>query len=154
MKKKKKIIIFLTILLAITPIFPVKFTRKEEDIPDDRLFYIASCISEASTEGGTWVIIDSNDPIIIKAKREVSVNFVGKNPKNLLSYDICNSYTEFIIYGNLTKKENEKWYTLHSKKWEIFDEVKRGDYQLRIPFKHFITIYDLRLFDFLFTDEI
>lgn len=84
---------------------------------------------------------------------ELSVYFKGKNPKNILSYDIIDSETEFIIYGKLTKEGDEEFYTLNSQKWEISNEVKRDDYSCRIPFRHFITVYDLNWFDFLLTDK-
>ena len=58
-----------------------------------------------------------------------------------------------IIYGKLSKKQDEEYYTLNSQRWEIYDEVRRGEYAYRIPFKHFITIYDLKWFDFLLTDK-
>ncbi len=147
--KKRKIILSFAILLIFTIFFPVKFTKKFEDIPNDKSFYIVSCISEGSTDAGTWVIIKSNNPML---NEEIPVYFIGENPKKVLSYDICNNYTEFIIYGELTKEKNDRFYTLNSDSWEILDEVKRGNYSFRIPFKHFITIYDLKWFDFLLTD--
>lgn len=148
--EKRKIILFFATLFILTIFFPVKFTKKLEDIPNDKFFYIVCCISEGSTDAGTWIIVNSNNPIL---NEEIPVYFKGKNPKKMLSYDICNNYTKFIIYGKLTKEDDEEFYTLNSHKWEILDEVNRGNYSFRIPFKHFITIYDLKCFDFLLTDK-
>ena len=61
-----------------------------------------------------------------------------------------------IMYGKLVKEFDKSLgrevYTLDCTKWQIYSEVKRGNYSFRIPYKHFITIYDLKYFDFLLTD--
>ena len=149
-KKKRKRIIWLVIIIPIIlTVFPIKFTKKANNNSEEE-YYIASCISEGTTDAGVWIIIGNNEGMW---EDEMPVIFNGKNPKNILSYDICNNDTEFIIYGKLSKKQDEEYYTLNSQRWEIYDEVRRGEYAYRIPFKHFITIYDLKWFDFLLTDK-
>lgn len=148
--KKRRIFLFVIFIPITLTILPIKFTKKLNNNDSNEKFYIASCISEGTTDAGAWIIFGSNEG---KFEDEIPVFFNGKNPKNILSHDICNNDTEFIIYGELTKEENEKYYTLNCKSWEIFDEVRRGDHSFRIPFKQFITIYDLNWFDFLLTDK-
>ncbi len=148
--KKRKVILFVIFIPIILAILPIKFTKNHKNTDSLEKFYIASCISEGTTDAGVWVVIGDDKGMW---EDGIYVFFNGKDPKKILSYDICNNYTEFIIYGELTKEENEEFYTLNSRKWEIFDEVRRGDYSLRIPFKHFITVYDLFWFDFLLTDK-
>ena len=150
-KKKRKHVIWLVIIIPIIlTVFPIKFTKKANNNDSEEEYYIASCISEGTTDAGVWIIIGNNEGMW---EDEMPVIFNGKNPKNILSYDICNNDTEFIIYGKLSKKQDEEYYTLNSQRWEIYDEVRRGEYAYRIPFKHFITIYDLKWFDFLLTDK-
>lgn len=149
-KIKRRIVLSVILILIISAVFPIKFTKSLKHTDSRKKYYIATCISEGSTDAGAWIVLGSNEGIW---EDEMPVFFNGKNPKNILSYDICNNDTEFIIYGELSKDENEKYYTLNSKRWEIYGEVRRGDYSCRIPFKHFITIYDLCWFDFLLTDK-
>lgn len=149
-KIKKRIILLVIFLPIILTVLPIKFVKNPKNIKKKKEFYIASCISEGTTDGGVWVVLGSNKGIF---EDELSVYFKGKNPKNILSYDIIDSETEFIIYGKLTKEDDEEFYTLNSRKWEISNEVKRDDYSCRIPFRHFITVYDLNWFDFLLTDK-
>lgn len=149
-KIKKRIILFVIFLPIILTVLPIRFTKNPENINKKREFYIASCISEGTTDGGVWIVLGSNNGMF---EDEIYVDFKGKNPKSILSYDITDSETEFIIYGKLTKEDDEEFYTLNSRRWEISNEVKRDDYSCRIPFKHFITVYDLKWFDFLLTDK-
>lgn len=149
--KKKKLILILVILSPVILAFvPIKFTHSK--LNNEKECYIASCVSEGSTEGGAWILI-SDDIEDGGAYFTLS----GKNPKDILSYDICNGYTQFIMYGELRKQFNKSYngevYSLNCDKWEIYDEVRRGYNSLRIPLKNFITIYDLNWFDFLLTDK-
>lgn len=149
LSKKKKVIMIVFIICIFSLLFPIKFTKHSIDSIDAEEFYIVEYISEGSTDGGSWIIIGSHDGMWADG---FAVNFTGKSPKDILSYDICNNYTKFIIYGSLDKVEDE-YYTLKSERWGILGKVRRGGFSLRIPFKHYITIYDLNWFDFLLTDK-
>lgn len=147
----KRQTLFLIILIPIIlSVLPIKFTYNSIDSIKSKEFYIAVCISEGSTDSESWMIVGNQDGMW---EDGVPVYFTGSNPKNILSYDICNNYTEFLIYGSLSKQNNERFYTINSDKWQIYGDVKRGNYSYRIPFKHFITLYDLKWFDFLLTDK-
>ena len=140
-------IILVPILLAV---FPIKFTYNPINKNDKKDFYLAVCVSEGSTDAGSWIIIGNQNEMWNEG---LPVYFTGKNPNDLLSYDICNNYTQFAIYGSLLKDSDETFYTLNCDKWKMFGEVKRGNHCYRLPFKHFITLYDLKWFDFFLTDN-
>ena len=156
MKKKKKILITIILIPIILAFIPIKFTHNSPN--EIKEFYIVTCVSEGSTDNGVWIISESNK----ENKKEnwengIGIVLNGKNPKDTLSYDICNNYTQFIMYGNLTKDFYESYgkevYILNCYEWQIHNEVKRGKCSFRIPYKHFITIYDLNWFDFLLSDK-
>lgn len=149
-KKTKTVVLILILIPVLLAFFPIKFVKKSTNLINTEEFYIVTCVSEGSTDSGTWIILNSNDEIYDNG---LPVILTGRNPKEILSYDICNNYTEFIIYGSLRKENNTEYYTLDSKGWDISEDVKRGNYSYRIPFEHFITIYDLKWFDFLFAEK-
>lgn len=119
MKKRKKLILILIIMIPIILVFiPIKFVCNNPD--DQKEFYIVQYVSEGSTEGGSWVAIGCNKE---NWKDGVYISLKGENPKSILSYDICNGYTQFIMYGDLSKKfdesSNKEVYSLNCYKWEI-----------------------------------
>lgn len=157
MRKRKKIILILFIIIPVFLTFiPIKYVHSNPN--EEKEFYIVNCVSEGSTDSSIWIISGSNkDNKTEDWEYGVSIVLKGKNPKSILSYDICNNYTQFIMYGKLTKEYNsslgQEVYTLNCSKWQIYNEVKRGNNSFRIKHKHFITIYDLKYFDFILTDK-
>ncbi len=156
MRKRKKMLLIMVIIIPVVLLFiPIRCTHSAPN--EEKEFYIVNCVSEGTTDSGVWIISGSNkDNKKQDWENGVGIVLKGKNPKNILSYDICNNYTQFIMYGKLVKEFDKSLgrevYTLDCTKWQIYSEVKRGNYSFRIPYKHFITIYDLKYFDFLLTD--
>ncbi len=156
MKKKIFLIIFISLIFLIPIILafvPIKFTHSK--LNTEKECYIVQCVPEGSTDAGQWILIGNNKKELVEDYSGFILN--GKNPKDILSYDICNGNTQFIMYGELSKNNNElsnkEVYSLNCYKWEIYYEVRRRKNSLRIPFKNYITVYDLNLFDFLLTDK-
>ena len=111
----------------------------EDKIKNDS-YYIISLIPEGSTDSGDWICYDQN------GLQYKDVIFEGKLPQNILSADVYMSGTTFVIYGKLVKESN--LYILQSEDWDILYNINRNCDSLRIDFQRFITIYDLKYFDF------
>ena len=80
-KKKRKHVIWLVIIIPIIlTVFPIKFTKKANN-SSKKEYYIASCISEGTTDAGVWIIIGNNEGMW---EDEMPVIFNGKNPKNIV----------------------------------------------------------------------
>lgn len=136
---KKFIILFIVFIIALG-IIPIKYSITSEDKIKNDSYYIISLIPEGSTDSGAWICYDQ-DGLQYK-----DVIFEGKLPQNILSADVYLSGTTFVIYGKLVKESN--FYTLQSENWDILYNVNRNCDSLRIDFNRFITIFDLKYFDF------
>ena len=138
MRKRKKLLLILVIIPVLFLFIPIRCTHSTPN--EEKEFYIVNCVSEGTTDSGVWIISGSNKD----------------NKKEDWEYGVGINYTQFIMYGKLVKEFDKSLgrevYTLDCTKWQIYSEVKRGNYSFRIPYKHFITIYDLKYFDFLLTD--
>ena len=146
MQKRFKKYVFRTIILVIAFMIvigfvPIKITITSEDEIKNSCYYIISLIPEGSTDSGNWICYDQN------GIRYTNVVFQGKLPQNILSADICESGTTFVIYGSLRKESNS--YILQSKSWDILYNVNRNCNSLRLDFDKFITLYDTKYFDFI-----
>lgn len=146
--KKIYILIFcVSVMIGIVTLsfIPIKISiPSENEIKNDN-YYIISLIPEGSTDSGSWICYDQD------GTRYINVIFQGNLPQNILSTDIYASGTTFVIYGNLIKKSNS--YILQSEDWDIIYNINRNCDSLRIDFKRFITIYDTKYFDFIFSSE-
>ncbi|MBO5342874.1 MAG: hypothetical protein J6A57_00275 [Ruminococcus sp.] len=136
---KKFIFLFIVFIIALG-IIPIKHSITSEDKIKNDSYYIISLIPEGSTDSGDWICYDQDG---LKYK---DVIFEGKLPQNILSADVYMSGTTFVIYGKLVKESN--FYILQSENWDILYNVNRNCDSLRIDFNRFITIFDLKYFDF------
>lgn len=136
----KRCIFLLIAFIIALGIIPIKFSITSEDKIKNNSYYIISLIPEGSTDSGDWICYDQNG---LKYK---DVIFEGKLPQNILSADVYMSGTTFVIYGKIVKESN--LYILQSEDWDILYNTNRKCDSLRIDFKRFITIYDLKYFDF------
>lgn len=136
---KRCIFLFVVFIIALG-IIPIKFSITSEDKIKNDSYYIISLIPEGSTDSGDWICYDQN------GLQYKDVIFEGKLPQNILSADVYMSGTTFVIYGKLVKESN--LYILQSEDWDILYNINRNCDSLRIDFQRFITIYDLKYFDF------
>lgn len=84
-------------------------------------------------------------------ENSLSVSVQGELLENELSRNICDTNTKYILYGKMNQKLDPVWgytYTITYSGWDLFDDVKRCDNLIRINFDHYITVYDLKWFDF------
>lgn len=140
-KKIGKFTLIIIIVLVVSAVLPIKISIKSEDDIDSEEYYIVYLVPEGTTDAGQLECHDQNDIYYH------NISFEGKLPDNILSEDVYKHGTTFIIYGDLT--QNDDSYILHSQDWDILYQVNRDPESLRIDFRRFITIYDMKWFDFL-----
>ena len=146
-KKKllKKILIFILLIPLMIAFIPIKFTKTKTNFINENEFYIVTFVSEFSTDAGSCILIDSHNGF---ENQTNSVKLIGNKPQNTISWSIYNSYTEFIIYGSVTLNE-EGYYTLNCKDWDILGKVKGGNSIC----PYYLCLYDLNIFDKWLVDK-
>ncbi len=143
-KKRKILMIFFSVLVLIPIILafmPIKMSIPSTDDIKYSDYFIVYLIPEGSTDSGSVICYDQDEVYYNK------INFKGALPQNLLSSDIYASGTQFILYGTLSINEDK--YTLNVFDWDIMGYVNRDCDSLRLDMKKYITVFDLKWFDFL-----
>lgn len=143
-KKRKILMIFFSVLVLIPIILafmPIKMSIPSTDDIKYSDYFIVYLIPEGSTDSGSVICYDQDEVYYNK------INFKGALPQNLLSSDIYASGTQFILYGTLSVNEDK--YTLNVFDWDIMGYVNRDCDSLRLDMKKYITVFDLKWFDFL-----
>lgn len=148
-QKSKKIVIMIVLLffliLIILAFMPIKMSVSSEDDIEYSSYFIYYIVPEGSTDAGCVICYDQD------GKHYNKMNVEGDLPQNILSKDICESGTAFLLYGSLTVYEDE--YTLDVSDWDVFGNVNRNCDSLRLDLKKYITILDFKCFDFLLFDK-
>ena len=143
--KKRKILMIIFSVLVLIPIIlafmPIKMSIPSTDDIKYSDYFIVYLIPEGSTDSGSVICYDQDEVYYNK------INFKGALPQNLLSSDIYASGTQFILYGTLSVNEDK--YTLNVFDWDIMGYVNRDCDSLRLDMKKYITVFDLKWFDFL-----
>lgn len=149
-QKSKKIIITIVILffllLIILAFMPIKMSVSSENDIEYSSYFIYYLIPEGSIDSGCIICYDQDGKYYNK------MNFEGALPQNILSKDICESGTAFVLYGTLSVYEDK--YTLDVCDWDVFGNVNRNCDSLRLDLKKYVTFFDLKWFDFLFFDKL
>lgn len=139
------IVLLSFLILIILAFIPIKMSLSSEDDIEYSSYFIYYLIPEGSTDAGCIICYDQD------GKHYKKMNFEGALPQNILSKDICESGTAFVLYGSLSVYEDE--YTLDVCDWDVFGNVNRNCDSLRLDWKKYITILDFKWFDFLLFDK-
>lgn len=149
-QKSKKIVMTIVLLssliLIILAFMPIKMSVSSEVDIENSSYFIYYLVPEGSTDAGCVICYDQD------GKHYNKINFEGGLPQNILSKDIYESGTAFVLYGTLSEYENE--YTLDVCDWDVLGNVNRNCDSLRLNLKKYITILDLKWFDFLLFDKL
>jgi len=142
--RPKKVFMVIALVPVILAIIPIKISIKSPDDINNKKYYIIYLIPDGTTGAGDLICYDQ-DNIYYN-----NIHIEGKLPQKIITKDIYESGTTFIIYGNIVSINNN--YTLYSQEWDILYNINRNPNSLRIDFKKFITIYDLKYFDFFLSN--
>lgn len=141
-QKSKKLVITIVLLffliLIILAFMPIKMSVTSEDDIEYSSYFIYYFIPEGSTDAGCVICYDQD------GKYYYQMNFEGAMPQNIISKDVCESGTAFVLYGALSEDEH----TLDVCDWDIFGNVNRSCDSLRLDLKKYVTILDFKWFDF------
>ncbi|MDE6730832.1 MAG: hypothetical protein K2J71_08685 [Oscillospiraceae bacterium] len=144
----KKTILFIFTLIFFSFIIPVKITLNSMDSIAEESCFIVHQISSGSTEAGLWLC--NGDVNGIWTDDAYIVALHGNIPQDVLSSDVySNGETMFVIYGTLADPgmTADEVNVINCDKWEFIGDISRDSASLRLRFKKYITIYDLKLFD-------
>lgn len=146
----KKFLLIIAVCILCSFFIPIKIAFNAIESISDESCLIVRQISSGSTEGRLWLCIgDSNG---IYTNDGYIVELYGKVPQDVLSSDIYdNGETTFVIYGsvNNNKLDIDDINFINYRGWDFIGNISRDSESLRLPFKNYITIYDLKFFDFM-----
>ena len=144
----KKTILFIFTLIFFSFVMPVKVTLNSMDSIADESCFIVRQISSGSTEAGLWLCTGDANGIWTDGAYIVELH--GNIPQDILSNDVySNGETMFAVYGTVenTGMTADEVSVINCDKWDFIGDISRDSESLRLRFKKYITIYDLKLFD-------
>ena len=145
------------IALFISFVFPVKFTLKDVPYNDERDFLVIWF----NTNLNQWLLLgDKNEMNTIDTMgKDISVIIEGANPREEASMDLWLWGTLFIVYGEILSEEyiaenydfntDRELRVIRSTKWNILGEIRTRNSFRRLFSKRYLTVYDLRWFDYV-----
>ena len=141
-----KILLFIFIIIICSIFTPIKIALNPVNFSSNKPYFIVKQISSGSTDSGLWLCIgDENGFYTDKC---YTVELYGKTPQEIISKDI--NETMFVIYHTAgDNMDINAINRINSCKWDFLGDIHRNSESLRIPFQKYITIYDLKFFDFL-----
>lgn len=141
----------LVCILALPAFLPLRMTLRSTDQIRNEHYFIVEMISRGTTDGGRWVCIgDETTPAFEDVWYAVELD--GSSPEAVLSTDVYDvGGTTFVIYGTTDSgMKVDSINRIHCTGWALLGDITRDPETLRLPLKKYITLYDLKYFDFLF----
>lgn len=150
-QKRFKFVGILAILIAAPAVIPIKFSANLERVSKSRTFLIVRQVSFGSTDAGNWLCIGDHNGFFENECFVVSLD--GNSPARILSEDLYDhGETIFALYTEEPKElDVDAVNHIYCSEWDFVGDISRGSETIRIPYQNYITIYDLKFWDCLFS---
>lgn len=134
------------VLRLLMPVYmPIKIAIPNQGHAKIKEYYIVRHVSSCSTDGSRWLICgdESGKWVYTSDLSEMT----GNSPDRWLSEDVYDGGT-FIVYGRMDWEAK----SFACEDWDMLGDLTHTDASYRLDFPYYITLFDLKWSDALFSD--